>query len=172
MWYPRAPRNPTLVHTLWKLKAKVYSGLSLPEGHDGAHRRTTDCSVWCFAILCVGSGTQSCLTLCTPMDCRPPGSSVHDVFQARLLEWLAIFSSRVSSWPRDQTQSPASPARSGGFFAIESCNSKVTSSLRPFLPTGFSKGQDTEDFSSRFTTGSQAEDPWRSTELNKKIDLV
>ena len=91
MWYPRAPRNPTLVHTLWKLKAKEYSGLSLPEGQGGAYRRTTDCSVWCFVILCVSSGTQSCLTLCNPMDCRPPGSSVHDVFQARLLEWLAIF---------------------------------------------------------------------------------
>ena len=46
---------------------------------------------------------QSCLTLCNPMDCSPPGSSVHGVFQARILEWVAISSSRGSSQPRDQT---------------------------------------------------------------------
>ena len=34
--------------------------------------------------------TQSCLTLCNPMDCSPPGSSIHGVFQATVLEWVAI----------------------------------------------------------------------------------
>ena len=34
--------------------------------------------------------TQSCPTLCDPMDCNPPGSSVHGIFQARVLEWVAI----------------------------------------------------------------------------------
>ena len=33
---------------------------------------------------------QSCLTLCNPMDCSPPGSSVHEIFQARILEWVAV----------------------------------------------------------------------------------
>ena len=33
---------------------------------------------------------QSCLTLCNPMDCSPPGSSAHGIFQARILEWVAI----------------------------------------------------------------------------------
>ena len=33
---------------------------------------------------------QSCPTLCDPMDCNPPGSSVHEIFQARILEWVAI----------------------------------------------------------------------------------
>ena len=37
------------------------------------------------------------------MDCRPPGSSVHGILQAKVLEWVAISSSRRSSWPRDQT---------------------------------------------------------------------
>ena len=46
---------------------------------------------------------QSCLTLCDPMDCIPPGSSVHEIFQARILEWLAISFSRGYSQPRDQT---------------------------------------------------------------------
>ena len=43
--------------------------------------------------------TQSCLTLWDPMDCSPPGSSVHGTFQERILEWVA----RPSSWPRNWT---------------------------------------------------------------------
>ena len=45
--------------------------------------------------------TQSCPTLCHPMDCSPLGSSVRGVFQTRVLEWVAISFSRESSWPRD-----------------------------------------------------------------------
>ena len=51
--------------------------------------------LWVCAI------AQSCLTLCSPMDCSLPGFSVHGIFQARILEWFAISSSQVSSWPRD-----------------------------------------------------------------------
>ena len=47
---------------------------------------------------------QSCLTLCDPMDCSPPSSSVHGILQARVLEWVAISFSRRSSRPRDWTQ--------------------------------------------------------------------
>ena len=47
---------------------------------------------------------QSCLTLCNHMDCSLPGSSVHGIFQARVLEWVAISFCRGSSWPRDRTQ--------------------------------------------------------------------
>ena len=47
---------------------------------------------------------QSCLTLCDSMDCNLPGSSIHGIFQARVLEWVAISSSRGSSQPRDWTQ--------------------------------------------------------------------
>ena len=47
---------------------------------------------------------QSHTILCNPMDCRPPGSSVHGVLQARILEWVAIPFSRGSSWPRNRTQ--------------------------------------------------------------------
>ena len=46
---------------------------------------------------------QSCLTLCDPMDGSPPGSSVHEILQARILEWVAISFSRGSSQPRDWT---------------------------------------------------------------------
>ena len=50
------------------------------------------------------SVTQSCLTLCDPTDCSPPGSSVHGISQARILEWVDISFSRGSSQPRDRTQ--------------------------------------------------------------------
>ena len=48
--------------------------------------------------------TQSCPTLCDPMDYSPPGSSVHGLLQARILEWVANSFSRASSQPMDQTQ--------------------------------------------------------------------
>ena len=51
----------------------------------------------------VSSVAQSCLTLCNPMDCSPPGFSVHGIFQARILEWVAISYSRGSSWNMGQT---------------------------------------------------------------------
>ena len=47
---------------------------------------------------------QSCPTLCNPMGCSLPGFSIHGIFQARVLEWVAIPFSRGSSWPRVQTQ--------------------------------------------------------------------
>ena len=47
---------------------------------------------------------QLCLTLCDPMDCSPPGSSVHRILQARILEWVAIPFCGGSSPPRDWTQ--------------------------------------------------------------------
>ena len=56
----------------------------------------------------VCSALQSCLTLCDPLDCSPPGSSVHEIFQARILEWVTISSSRRSSQPR--SASAAFPA--------------------------------------------------------------
>ena len=55
-------------------------------------------------IVCVCEVTQSCLTLCNPMDNSLPGSAIHGIFQARILEWAAISFSRGSSRLRDQTQ--------------------------------------------------------------------
>ena len=56
---------------------------------------------------------QSRLTLCDPMDYSPPGSSVHGILQATILEWLAMPSSRGSSDPGIE---PTSPALAGRFF--------------------------------------------------------
>ena len=49
---------------------------------------------------------QSCPTLCDPVDCSLPGSSVHGIFQARVLEWVDISFSRGSSQPRIEPRSP------------------------------------------------------------------
>ena len=57
---------------------------------------------------------QSCPTLCNPVDCSPPGSSVHGILQARILEWVAILSSKGYS----QLLSLTSPALAGRFFII------------------------------------------------------
>jgi len=65
--------------------------------------------------VCVYVCAQSCLTLCDPLDCGPPGSSVHGI-QARILEWVAISFSRGSSQPAVKPTSLASPALAGGFF--------------------------------------------------------
>ena len=62
---------------------------------------------------------QSCPTLWDPMDCSPPGSSVHGILQARILEWVAISSSRGSSPPRDQKCICCVSCIAGGFFTAE-----------------------------------------------------
>ena len=66
--------------------------------------------------VCMCSVAQACPTLCDPMDCSPPGSSRHEILQARLLEWGAIPSSRGSSQPKDRTHVPCA---AGGFFTAE-----------------------------------------------------
>ena len=59
---------------------------------------------------------RSCLTLCDPVDCGPPGSSVHEILQARILEWVAIPS--PGDLPSPGIES-VSPALAGGFFSAE-----------------------------------------------------
>ena len=54
--------------------------------------------------------------LCDPMDCSPPGSSAHGILQARILEWVAISSSRGSSHPEIKPTSLVSPELAGRFF--------------------------------------------------------
>ena len=54
----------------------------------------------------VSEVSQSCPTLCDPMDCSLPGSSLHGILQARVLEWVAIAFSRGSSRPRIEPESP------------------------------------------------------------------
>ena len=77
--------------------ALPYSGVSLLSYF-------TLCAPISFSLTCVPAQLlQSCLTLFNPMDCSPPGSPVHGILQWRMLEWVAMLSSRESSWLRDQT---------------------------------------------------------------------
>ena len=62
---------------------------------------------------------QSCLTLCNPMDCSPPGSSVHRILQARIVEWIAIPFSRGSCLPKDRTRVSCISSIAGRFFTAE-----------------------------------------------------
>ena len=55
------------------------------------------------SVVLLYSAAQLCQTLCDPMDCSPPVSSLPGISQARILEWVAISSSRRASQPRDQT---------------------------------------------------------------------
>ena len=72
------------------------------------------CTPW-SVFCCVCLVTQSCPTLCDPMDCSLPGSSIYGILQARILEWAATLSSRGSSQPREYTQISRI---AGGFFTI------------------------------------------------------
>ena len=85
---------------------------------DGPHRATgrwPDSQAGAPLALWVATGAvcaQPCPTLCDPMDCSPPGSSVHGILKARILEWVAVPSSRGSSRP----VSLMPPALADGFF--------------------------------------------------------
>ena len=72
-----------------------------------------ECVCVCVCVcVCMSVDAQLCPTLYESMDCNLPGSSVHGIFQARILEWVAISFSRGSSWLRDLV----SPALAGWFF--------------------------------------------------------
>ena len=70
-------------------------------------------SRWANSLACLVA--QSCPTPCNPMDCSPPGSSVHGILQAGILEWVTTPSSRGSSQLRDRTQVSCIAGR---FFTI------------------------------------------------------
>ena len=71
--------------------------------------------VWSF-LLAFAIVVKLCLTFCDPMNCSPPGSPVHRILQATILEWVTISFSRGSSQPRDQT---CICCTAGGFFTTE-----------------------------------------------------
>ena len=69
--------------------------------------------------LCVHSVASLCLTVYHPIDCNPPDSSVHGIFPARILEWVAVPSSRGSSRPRVLTHVSYISCTAGGLFTSE-----------------------------------------------------
>ena len=86
-------------------------------GHLSIHNHVSQLLIISIIYIHVcAKSLQSCLTLCNPMDCSPPGFSVHRIFQARILEKVVISSSRGSSWPGDRTHISCI---AGGFFTVE-----------------------------------------------------
>ena len=91
-----------IYETLYKYLKIFWPLLCLPRNH---YKVILGIILKCLNVTHIVSVkvAQSCLTLCDPMDCSLPGSSVHGIFQARILEWVAVPSSRGSSQPRDRT---------------------------------------------------------------------
>ena len=100
--------NKTIIKLLWKIRENnlnykyitQFSRASLKFSHTFPNFLYE--SEMISLGVCVCLFTQLCSTLCDPIDCSPPGSSVHRIFQARILEWVAMSSSRGSSPSRDQ----------------------------------------------------------------------
>ena len=96
------------------------------EERGGAYKRegTRECSTvqngLCWITIRTNCSCQVTLvlTLCDPMDCSPPGSSVHGILQARTLEWVAISFSRRSSRPRARTKGSCGSCITGRFFTF------------------------------------------------------
>ena len=92
------------------------------------------------AALCkwsVSEVAQSCPTLCDPVDCSLPGSSVHGILQAWILEWVAISFSRGSSRPRDWTQVSCIGGRRFNLWATrEACPVTYSLTTPPFVILG------------------------------------
>ena len=78
----------------WRLRISGLSGKGQTRGRGWAD--------YCYCCCCWVA--QSWPTLCYPMDCGLPGSSMHGISQTRVLEWVAMSYSRGSSWPRDWTR--------------------------------------------------------------------
>ena len=98
-----------VLKTLWRMKWQP-SPVLWAQNHLHTHTHT---HIMYVAVVLV---TKSCLTLCHPMDYSSPFSSVHGINQARILEWVAISFSRVSSRPRDWTCVSCVSCIAGGFF--------------------------------------------------------
>ena len=81
------------------------------------------------------------MTLCDPMDCSPPGSSVHGILQARILEWVAIPLSRESSQPRNQTQ----VSYIAGVFTVWATEKPVWCDRQQFVPNDTSQNVCSDD---------------------------
>ena len=121
----------------------------LPHPWDSPGKNTgVDCHflLQCMKVKSESEVAQSCLTLCDPMDCSLPGSSIHGIFQARVLEWGAIAFSTKSCYffikkPYKKPTSPSNPANSnlvihdtGNKYRFFAKPEYIASTVRNFLP--------------------------------------
>ena len=90
-----------------KEESNYWDMARINNGHTHTRARTHTHTLEYYSIIkrmCACLVSQQCLTLCDPMDCSPQGSSVYEILQARILEWVAMPSSRRSSQLRNWTQ--------------------------------------------------------------------
>ena len=99
----------------WCADTRIYLLFNL-SGHDFCRFFKRNSRIIYIIRMCV-LVLQSCLTLWDPMDYSLPGSFLHGVFQARILEWVAMPFSRGSSWPRDWAQVSCTAGRCFTFWA-------------------------------------------------------
>ena len=105
----------------------IMMGFSEAQILEKPHQPGHDTESFLFSVCCAKL-LQSCPTVCDPTDCSPPGSSVHGILQAGILEWLAMPSSRGSSWPRNLSflgllhwQAVSLPLDPAGKFSVVLC---------------------------------------------------
>ena len=113
-WWPRSFNSPSFslillspprlsdhfnVSTTFRSLSSRYSPLIF-QTYNSPPKMWCVCMCVCVCVCVCVKSLQLCLTLCNPMDCSPPGSSVHGILQAKILEWAATSSSRGSSQPR------------------------------------------------------------------------
>ena len=112
------------VYYTWTINIKTLSNFSMVKWE--AHRKiaihicsllnqSSETALFLMWVLFAKS-LQSGPTLCDPMDCSPPGSSVHGILQARILEWVAVSFSKDLPNPVIETMSFVSPALASRFF--------------------------------------------------------
>ena len=87
------------------------------------HTHTYTCAHTCESVKVLVA--QLCLTLCDPMDCSLPGFSVHEILQARILEWVAIPFPRGSSEPRGWTRVSRIAGRFFTIWAIREAQTRI-----------------------------------------------
>ena len=126
----------------------------------------------CPVCMCAKLFQLSCLALCDPMDRSPPGSSVHGILQARILEWVGIPFSRGSSQPSDRTcVSSLLHCQTGSLPLSATWEARLTYS-RPLINSGycdlllFCYGY----YINKKDSGAEADKVIQGEEFLKKID--
>ena len=112
VWYSHLFQNFPQFIVIHTVKGFADQGGSLVQ----AGRPREDNAASTRTSVCAQSLSHTYPTLCDPMDCSPPGSSVHGILQARIQECVAISFSRESSQPRDRTHTSCVSFIAGGFF--------------------------------------------------------
>ena len=109
--------NPMVREAWWAIVYRVTQTQIGLKGLSTHYEKKYGGSLCCVCVC--AQQLQLCPTLCDPVDYSPPGSSVHGIFPARILEWVGMPSSRASSRPRNQTSISCQSTLLVGFFTIE-----------------------------------------------------